>query len=157
MTAPLRHTVRTLYAFARGYCGVSEIEVGSQLTLDHYQPREAGGTDEIDNLVYACHACNLYKSSAWNPQMPPVLHPLRTDLSLHLRTLLDGTLEGLTAEGKRHIDTLYLNRPPMIQRRIRLALIEKVLERDSQLDRYEAQIAQEVSNKKRLLRRRRLR
>ena len=89
--------------------------------------------------------------------MPPVLHPLRTDLSLHLRTLLDGTLEGLTAEGKRHIDTLYLNRPPMIQRRIRLALVEKVLERDSQLDRYEAQIAQEVSNKKRLLRRRRLR
>lgn len=157
ITADLRRTVRILYAFACGYCGVTETEVGSYLTIDHYQPEDAGGADEIDNLVYACHACNLHKSTAWNPQNPPVLHPLQTNLSLHLRALADGTLEALTPEGGRHIETLHLNRLPMIQRRNRLALIEKVLERDVQLDRDEARIAQEALNKKRLIRRRRFR
>lgn len=155
--APLRRTVRTLYAFACGYCGVTETEVGSSLTIDHYQPKDAGGTDEIDNLVYACHVRNLHKSTAWNPQMPPVLHPLQTDLSLHVRALPDGLLEGLTMEDKRHIETLHLNRSPMIARRKWLRLIEKVLERDVQLDRYEVQIAQAALNKKRLARRRRSR
>ena len=153
----LRRTVRTLYAFACGYCGVTEAEVGSYLTIDHYQPEGAGGSDEIENLVYACHACNLHKSTAWNPQTPPVLHPLQTDLTLHLRALPDGTLEALTPEGGRHIETLHLNRPPMIERRKRLALIEKILERDVQLDRYEAQLAQEAQNKKRFARRKRFR
>ena len=147
ITAHLRRTVRTLYAFGCGYCGVTETEVGSSLTIDHYQPEDAGGSDEIDNLVHACHACNLHKSAAWNPQSPPVLHSLQTDLSLHIRASPDGLLEGLTMEGKRHIETLHLNRPPMIERRKRLRLIEKVLERDVQLNRYEVQIAQAALNK----------
>ena len=38
ISAELRRTVRTLYAFACGYCGVTETEVGAYLTIDHYQP-----------------------------------------------------------------------------------------------------------------------
>src|ERR1041385_5667342 len=85
ISAEIRRTVRTLYAFACGYCGVTETEVGAYLTIDHYQPQDAGGSDDITNLVYTCHACNLYKSAAWDPLNPPILHPLRTEMHLHIR------------------------------------------------------------------------
>ena len=36
ISAHLRRTVRTLYGFSCGYCGVTETEVGSFLTIDHF-------------------------------------------------------------------------------------------------------------------------
>jgi len=71
---------------------VTELEVGSQLTIDHFQPKTAGGSDEIDNLVYACHACNLYKSQAWDPLDPPILHPLKADMNKLIAAESDATL-----------------------------------------------------------------
>jgi len=155
--AQLRRTVRTLYAFACGYCGVTEDEVGSQLTIDHYQPKDAGGSDEIDNLVYACHACNLHKSAAWNAQHLLVLHPLQTDLSLHLRALPNGTIEALSSQGTLHIETLHLNRPPMVRRRKTKQLMEAMMEWEQQKRAHEAQAGQDLQRKKRLARRRRFR
>ena len=157
ISAQLRRTVRTLYAFACGYCGVTEDEVGSQLTIDHYQPKDAAGTDDLANLVCACHVCNLHKSAAWNSQKPPVLHPLQTDLSLHLRALPNGTLESLSPQGTLHIETLHLNRPPMVRRRKTRLLMEAIMERERQDREHEAQAEQDVKRKKRLARRRRFR
>jgi hypothetical protein len=54
---------------------------------------------KIINLVYACHACNMYKSATWNPQVPAVLHPLHTDMTLHIRYLPEGTVQGLLRKG----------------------------------------------------------
>jgi len=153
ISAELRRTVRTLYAFACGYCGVTETEVGSQLTLDHFQPQDAGGSDDIDNLVYACHACNLHKSNAWNPLNPPILHPLRTEMRLHLQPLPDGTLQGLTPEGIRHIEALHLNRAPMLERRKMRRFLEAIIERETQLRDRESQLEQEAQKKKRIVRR----
>lgn len=157
ISAELRRTVRILYGFACAYCGVTEEEVGSQLTIDHYQPKDAGGTDDLDNLVYACFMCNLCKAAAWNPQFPPVLHPLQTDLSLHFRELPDGTMEALTPEGKRHVETLHLNRLPMVRRRKTKQLMEAVAERERQELEYQAQVEQRMQRNKRLSRRRRFR
>lgn len=157
ISAQLRRTVRTLYAFACGYCGITEDEVGSQLTIDHYQPKDAGGTNDLANLVYACHVCNLHKSVAWNSQNPPVLHPLQTDLTLHLRPLPDGTLESLSPQGALHIETLHLNRPPMVRRRKTRLLIEAMIERERREQEQEAQTEQDVQRKKRSARRRRFR
>ena len=39
------------------YCG-SSTESGAQLSLDHLQPRELGGTNEPSNLLTACVSCN---------------------------------------------------------------------------------------------------
>ena len=152
ITALLRRTVRTLYAFACGYCGVTEAKVGSTPTIDHFQPKEAGGTDDLDNLVYCCHACNLHKSAAWNLQTPPVLHPLRTDLSLHLRLLPDDTLEGLTPEGNRHIDTLHLNRQPMIERRKRNRIYALALEYAAQLPEQYRALEEQTQKRQRWIR-----
>ena len=55
--------------FTCQYCGWSgsvsfdHFYAGS-LTVDHVTPVSAGGTDTDDNLVVACHACNLRKGGA---------------------------------------------------------------------------------------------
>lgn len=137
MAHPLLQTVRQRYAFRCGYCGVSEVEVGGELTVDHFRPVSAGGEDREENLVYACVRCNQYKGvllpeATDCKQERRLLHPLQDDLTLHFRE--DETtnrLEGQTATGHFHIEALRLNRPPLIinrQRRQLLALLEARLE-----------------------------
>ena len=46
MQHPELERVRQLYEFACGYCTVTEITTGGELTVDHYQPRAAGGSDD---------------------------------------------------------------------------------------------------------------
>ena len=74
-----RHAVRKQYNFACGYCGISEIDAGCELEIDHFQPIKYGGTDEQDNLVYACTACNRNKASYW-----PSLNSYRFNIKLNL-------------------------------------------------------------------------
>lgn len=47
------------------YCG--EVFPGTELTLDHVEPRMRGGDRSGGNLVTACRACNTRKGSrpAW--------------------------------------------------------------------------------------------
>ena len=47
MTAAERRALRERYQFRCGYCGVHENEVGAELTVDHFQPRSSGGTDQF--------------------------------------------------------------------------------------------------------------
>ena len=46
------------------YCGFDGrgFDAWMQLTVDHIKPRSAGGMDDPDNLVPACHACNSITS-----------------------------------------------------------------------------------------------
>jgi hypothetical protein len=39
--------------------------VGGLLTIDHFQPRSKGGTDALENLIYACINCNQHKQDYW--------------------------------------------------------------------------------------------
>ncbi len=110
--------LRADFGFSCGYCGVEEGEIGAELTVDHFQPRSRGGSDDFDNLVYACHACNEFKSDFWPADGEPrLLHPRRDDLSLHLARRDDGVTEGLTPEGELLIERLRLNRAPLVERR----------------------------------------
>lgn len=43
------------------YCG-KPLKPG-QMTLDHYEPRSEGGTDDYFNLVSCCRLCNKYKKN----------------------------------------------------------------------------------------------
>src|SRR5579872_1525223 len=102
-----------------GYCSVHETEAGSELEVDHFQPRSAGGPDDLDNLVYCCPACNRHKGDFW-PTMEPLtatrrlLHPWRDDMALHLREELSGHMQALTETGAFHLTRLRLNRPPLV-------------------------------------------
>jgi hypothetical protein len=110
--------VRQQYGFCCGYCGTSETDTGATLTVDHYQPRVQGGTDDFANLVYACHACNEHKGDYWNPEgMDRILHPLRDLTETHYAEQEDGTLLAFTPTGQFHINRLQLNRSQLVSRR----------------------------------------
>lgn len=85
MAHPKLEQVRQRYDCCCGYCGVSEVDAGGTLTVDHYRPVTRDGDDTDDNLVYACIHCNQYKGRFYpSPQDVAcgrrVLHPLRDDL-----------------------------------------------------------------------------
>lgn len=61
---PKHERVRQRYDGRCGYCGLSEVDAGGELTVDHFRPVAAGGGDDDDNLVYACFRCNLYKGDS---------------------------------------------------------------------------------------------
>lgn len=143
----VKRLVRSIYVMRCGYCLLSEAEIGAELTYDHFQPHVKGGSDAADNLVYACHACNEFKGDYYDDtEEMRLLHPLRDDLSLHLRQEADGTLEGITSAGQRYITQLQLNRLPLIlhrqnQRKIELSEA-RYLSIDARLEQIMARIQQ---------------
>jgi HNH endonuclease len=96
--AQTKRIVRAIYVFRCGYCGVSEVQVGAELTYDHFCPQSQNGTDDAANIVYACHACNEFKGDYWSET--------------------EGILQALTSLGQIYIDQLQLNRPPLIENRM---------------------------------------
>ena len=119
MTAPERATLRQLYNFHCGYCGVTETDVGAVLTTDHFQPTSRGGADATANWVYCCFACNTAKGDYWQPEsLQRILHPLHDNLCEHILEQEDGTLLGLTSTGHFHIGQLRLNRPALVAYRL---------------------------------------
>jgi hypothetical protein len=118
MTAPkdLADQIRRRADFACEYCGVTESDTGGELTVDHFQPRAHGGTDDLANLLYCCHRCNLYKADNWPSHAgEPVLWNPRTDpMAAHLLRLVDGTVYPITAAGAFTLRRLRLNRPPLV-------------------------------------------
>lgn len=127
--------VRQRARFACEYCGVSETDSGGQLTLDHFQPKACGGGDEVDNLLYCCHGCNLYKADYWprGPNDPALWNPRHESPEVHMLSLADGTLYPITARGAFSIARLRLNRAPLVAWRRR-----RQLQREAArlLDRY---------------------
>lgn len=95
----LREAVRRA-GYRCGYCGIHEEEVGCELEIDHFHPRAAGGSDDLNNLVYCCSACNRIKSDFWSVDATHrLLHPLQDDISAHLREDADGCLVALLVGG----------------------------------------------------------
>ncbi len=119
MRSNTRQRVRVLYEYRCGYCGVRESDAGARLTLDHFRPRSQGGNDDLDNLVYCCHACNEFKGDYWRDEEDQrLLHPLQDDSAPHYAQSEDGNLRGLTTRGINHIAQLRLNRPELIAHRL---------------------------------------
>jgi hypothetical protein len=121
VSADIREFVRQRAGFACEYCGVTETDTGSELTIDHFQPQSQRGKDTSDNLVYSCHRCNEYKADYW-PGAPEALalwNPRSGPQSEHFTLLADGTLYATTAVGAFTLRRLRLNRPPLIALRLR--------------------------------------
>jgi hypothetical protein len=122
-----RAAVRAAFGGRCGYCGVSETSVGGELEIDHFHPQAAGGSDDIENLVYACTACNRFKGDYAPAPVAPeslrLLHPQRDDLGVHIEETVHGRLIGLTPRGWFHIQRLHLNRPQLVELRRLLHLL----------------------------------
>jgi len=141
MPHPEFEAIRLRFQYRCAYCGVTEESTGGPLTIDHYRPLTKGGTDEPDNLIYACYKCNQYKHNFWPDdqhvlQAQRVLHPLVDVLSLHIRmNEQTGLLEPITLEGQFHITLLRLNRPQLVRHRTEQQLKRVFSEKQRLLER----------------------
>jgi hypothetical protein len=119
--ADVRSQVRQRAHFACEFCGISETDTGSQLTIDHFRPKSKEGTDDLDNLIYSCVRCNQYKLDYWpeSPDGPMLWNPRQEPADQHFLELDDGTLYPLTTIGALTLQRLRLNRPPLIAHRLR--------------------------------------
>jgi len=130
--AQTKRIVRAVYAFRCGYCGVSEAQVGAELTFDHFRPQSQGGTDDAADLVYACHACNEFKGDYWTENSDTrLLHPLTDDLAQHVFEEANGTLRALTTLGQVYVERLQLNRAALVAQRQER---QRLLRMESRLD-----------------------
>ncbi len=120
MRVALRRSIRVRDDYRCCYCGVSETDIGSELTIDHIQPQQHGGDDNPDNLVYCCHPCNEFKANYWRTEPDlNLLNPLLDNITEHFREDDEGTLLPLTDRGANHLRVLHLNRPELMAHRVR--------------------------------------
>ena len=145
MRTSLREQVREQFGERCGYCGVREDEAGARLTIDHFRPVSQGGTDEIGNLIYCCHACNEFKGDYWSEEEDhQLLHPANDNLTIHFVERTDYQLVARTERGANHIVTLRLNRPELVAARRRRAAIahreEYLANLQERLERMETQV-----------------
>jgi HNH endonuclease len=138
-----RAAARNTYGGRCGYCGVSETAVGNELEIDHFHPLVAGGSDEEENLVYACTACNRFKGdytpAPGAPESLRLFHPKRDNLEGHIVETAQARLSGITARGWFHIQRLHLNRNQLVEmrslRRMELTLREELAQAQKVEDR----------------------
>lgn len=116
ITQDQRNQVCQRANYACEFCGVTETDAGGQLTIDHFQPRSKGGDDSLDNLLYSCVRCNLYKQDYWpaSNDAPVLWNPRHEPAARHFLTLDDGQLLPLTTVGEFTIRRLRLNRAPLV-------------------------------------------
>lgn len=129
ITASLREQVRERANYACEFCGISEIDTGGLLTVDHFKPQSKGGTDQVDNLVYCCPRCNQYKLDYWpdGPAVPQLWNPRQESFAQHFIQLEDGMLQPLTPTGAFTLRRLRLNRPPLIAHRRRVQEFQQLV------------------------------
>ncbi|GAB4459477.1 MAG: hypothetical protein OHK0029_22140 [Armatimonadaceae bacterium] len=138
----IRELIRNRYNERCAYCGIQETDAGGRLTIDHFQPVSQGGKEELENLVYACHLCNTFKSDYWEmDEEASLLHPLHDNLSEHLIESVTHHLIPLSGRGRVYIQVLHLNRPELVeQRRLRYRqqmtdrVLQELMERFIQLE-----------------------
>lgn len=160
ISAEILEEVRQRGEMACEYCQVTDIDAGGLLTVDHFQPVSAGGTDDLDNLVYCCPRCNQYKADYWPAEasVPRLWNPRQQARLDHFLETEDGLLHGLTPEASLTTLRLRLNRPPLIQYRIRrrhrsevLRLLARYAELLGVQDQLQAEIERLLEEQRRLL------
>ena len=121
ITNDIREQVRRRANFACEFCGVTETDVGGELTIDHFRPITKDGDDGLENLLYCCHRCNQYKLDYWSthPDEPSLWNPRREPVAQHFLELDNGMLHPLTDTGAFTLKRLRLNRPPLVAYRLR--------------------------------------
>jgi HNH endonuclease len=135
----VREQVRQRAGLACEYCGVTEIDGGGQMTVDHYQPRAQNGNDDLTNLVYACFRCNGYKGDYWptTPSEAVVWNPRLEPANKHMLLLADGSLHPTTSIGSITVELLHLNRAALVSHRLRLV---RQSDDSRRMDRLEARL-----------------
>lgn len=116
INASTRKSVRQRANYLCEYCHSSEEASTTRFTLDHRQPKSLAGSDDIDNLVLACHRCNMRRynfTTGTDPETTcdvPLFNPRSQLWSEHFSWSADGlSIVGLTAIGRATCHRLDMN------------------------------------------------
>ena len=118
----LRQFVRNRASGLCEYCHAPDWVCLSTFEVEHCVPRSAGGSDDVENLAYACPPCNRFKSDRVDVPSPdrdgrvPLFNPRLERWDDHFRWL-GHTLEGLTDVGRATVVALRLNRAKLLRLR----------------------------------------
>ena len=106
MSAAIR---RAVMERAEGYCEYCRIHFEITVMkhhVEHIQARQHGGSDELDNLAFACHHCNEYKGpnlTGIDPEtnkLSRLFHPRRDRWDDHFEVQL-GHVIGISVVGRK--------------------------------------------------------
>jgi hypothetical protein len=110
------------------YCQIPESADELPFHLDHIIPKKHHGSDDLDNLAWACFACSTFKGyniSGWDQQtsdLTRLFNPRTDQWSRHFRWN-GAELVALTPIGRVTLDILAINR--LYRVRLRQTLIEE--------------------------------
>jgi hypothetical protein len=128
----IREAVAQRARFCCEYCWAQERYSPSYFSIEHIIPTAKGGTDDEDNLAYACLACNSHKyihTDAIDPvsgNETRLYHPREDTWNQHFQWDDDYShITGLTAIGRATIERLRLNRTPNVRLRSILTKLGK--------------------------------
>lgn len=120
---------------AQGFCEycLSPVDYAVQsFSVEHIIPRSKGGTDDAENLAFACMGCNDHKYDKTEHKDPVsevitiLFHPRHHEWSEHFMWEHTFTeMVGITAIGRATIDALQLNRKGVVNLRRLLRLINE--------------------------------
>ena len=132
MTANLYKVVAARAGYCCEYCHAPEALFNHRFPVDHIMPRVFGGSDDLDNLALACHACNSHKyqkQMAFDPRRKKssrLFNPRRDKWQTHFTWNHSKTrIIGRTAVGRAPVGALNLNSERQIEARILWQLLKK--------------------------------
>jgi hypothetical protein len=111
------------------YCRIREEDRVLAFHIDHIIPLKHGGADDDDNFCLGCYKCNGYKGSnvaGLDPQTgdPTRLYNPRNQVwNVHFKVQSDGTIIGLTPEGRVTVAVMTMNEESRVHQRQLLAAI----------------------------------
>ena len=131
ITNAQRQIIHELAGSCCEYCRVAQGDRLSKFQIDHIIALKHGGSDETDNLCLACLKCNSFKGvnvAALDPETgeaTKLYNPRRQPWDNHFQANPDGTLTGITSEGRATIAVLRINEESRVkQRRMAMMLNE---------------------------------
>jgi hypothetical protein len=106
------------------YCQSQERYSPDPFSVEHIIPLSKGGSNDLDNLGYACQGCNNRKytsTEAFDPISQtnvPLFHPRKHLWNEHFAWSNEADLVlGLTPIGRAAVEKLQLNRPGLVNLR----------------------------------------
>ena len=117
---------------AGGCCEYCRLGIASAIVpfhIDHVIPVKHDGSDDNDNLCFACYHCNAYKShdlTGFDPltgEITRLYNPRQQEWSIHFAIQADMKILGLTPEGRTTVRVLQMNLDERVESRQALAAI----------------------------------
>lgn len=126
MKRSVREFVRSRARKRCEYCRIHERHSSEYaFHIEHIISRKHHGTDDPENLAWACIDCNLGKGTNLSGRDPDservvvLFHPRHQEWHRHFE-LVEGRILGKTACGRATADVLNLNEPDRVKARKRL-------------------------------------